>query len=72
MMGYVEVIRGVDCYRTELSPKGIGGPACKKRSKSMLKSVIKARDLLRTFTSLGVYLILYLVHGHWLNGAWIL
>ena len=46
MMGYVEVIRGVDCYRTELSPKGIGGPACKKRSKSMLKSVINAKDLL--------------------------
>ena len=46
MKGYVEVIRGVDRYRIELSPKGIGGPACKKRSKSMLKSVINAKDLL--------------------------
>ena len=38
----------------------------------MLKSVINARDLLRTFISLGVYLIPCLVHGHLLNGTQIL
>ena len=38
----------------------------------MLKSVINARDLLRTFISLGVYLIPCLVHGYLLNGTQIL
>ena len=65
----MEVIRGVDRYHMKLLPKGIGSLACKKRRKSMLKSVINARDLLRTFISLGVYSILYLVHDHLLNGV---
>ena len=68
----MEVIRGADCYHIELLSKGINGLLCKKKCKSMLKSAIDAKDLLRTFISLGVYSILYLVHGHLLNGAWIL
>ena len=70
--GYMEVIRGADRYHIELLSKGINGLLCKKKCKSMLKSVIDDKDLLRTFISLGVYSILYLVHGHLLNGAWIL
>ena len=68
----MEVIWGVDRYHIELLLKGIDGLVCKKRRKSMLKSVINARNLLQTFISLGVYLILYLVHGHLLSEVWIL
>ena len=46
MKEYVEVIQGVDHCHTELLLKVIGGQACKKKHKNMLKSVINARDLL--------------------------
>ena len=65
----MEVIREADRYHIELLHKGIGGLVCKKSRKSMLKSVINARDLIRTFISLMVYSILYLVHAHSFNGA---
>ena len=42
----MEVIRGADRYHIKLLPKGLGDLVCKKRCKSMLKSVINARDLL--------------------------
>ena len=42
----MEVIWWADRYHIELLHKGIGGLVCKKRHKSMLKSVINARDLL--------------------------
>ena len=50
----MEVILGEGPWHIELSPKGIGGLVCKKRHKSMLKSVISAKSLLQTFISLGV------------------
>ena len=65
----MEVIREADRYHIELLHKGIGGLVCKKSRKSMLKSVINARDLIRTFISLVVYSMLCLVHDHSLNGA---
>ena len=46
MKGYMEVIRGADHYHIELLPKDIGGLVCKRRHKSMLKSVINAKNLL--------------------------
>ena len=65
----MEVIREADRYHIELLHNGIDVLACKKRCKSMLKSVINISDLLRTFISLVVYSILYLVHAHSFNGA---
>ena len=46
MKGYLEVIQGANLYHIELLSKGIGGLVCKKRRKSMLKSVINVRNLL--------------------------
>ena len=52
MKRFVGVILGVGLYHIELLPKGIGGQACRRLLKSMLKNVISVRDTSRTFTNL--------------------
>jgi len=68
----VEVIQEVCRCHIELLLKGIGGEVCRKKYKSMLKNVISAKNLLRTFINQEGYSVHCLVHGYLLNGAWTL
>jgi len=54
MKEYIEVIHGANHCHIGLLLRIIGGRACRKRHKSMLKNVISAKSLLQTFISLGV------------------
>ena len=53
-----------------LLPKDIGGQACKKRRKNMLRNAINVKGLRPIFTSLEVFSTLFLARGLLLNGAW--
>jgi len=68
----VEVTQEKDLYLTEPLLKDIGGRACKRKHKNMLKNVISVRDLRRTFISPEEFLNLFLALGLLLSGAWIL
>ena len=49
--GFVEVIQEEDPCLIGLLPKGIGGQACKKRQRSMLRNAINVKGLRPIFTS---------------------
>ena len=72
MKEFVEVTQEEDLYLTKSLLKDIGGRACKRKHKSMLKNVISVRDSCQTFISSKEFLILFLALGFLLDGAWIL
>ena len=72
MKEFVEITLEEDLYLTESLLKGTGGQACKRRHKSMLKSVINVRDSLQTSIRLEKFLTLFPALSRLLNEAWIL
>ena len=72
MREFAEVTQEEDLYLIELSHKVIGGRTCKKKHKSMERSVINAKDSHQTYTKREESLIPYLVLGRLHSGAWIL
>ena len=72
MKGFVGVIQEEDPYLIGLLPKDIGGQACKRRRKNMLRNATNVKDLRPIFTSLEEFSTLFLALGHLLNGAWTL
>ena len=69
MKGFVGVIQEEDPYLIGLLPKDIGGQACKRRRKNMLRNATTVKDLRPIFTSLEKFSTLFLALGHLLNGA---
>ena len=69
MKGFVGVIQEEDPYLIGLLPKDIGGQACKRRRKNMLRNATNVKDLRPIFTSLEKFSTLFLALGHLLNGA---
>ena len=61
-----------DLCLTEPSPKGIGGRVCRRKPKSMSRSVTNAKGLPQTSTNQAESSTLSLVLGRLLSGAWIL
>ena len=72
MKEFVEAIRGVGLYHIGLLRKAIGGQRCKKKHRTMQRSVTSVKGLPQTFTNLEEFLILCPVLGLLLNGAWTL
>ena len=72
MREFAEVTQEEDLYLIELSHKAIGGRTCKKKHKSMERSVINAKDSHQTYTNREESLIPYPVLGRLHSGAWIL
>ena len=72
MKEFMGVIQEEDLYLTEPLPKDIGGRVCTRKPRNTLRSVINARDLLRTSTNQEGSLILSPVRGRLLSEAWIL
>ena len=72
MKEFVGVTQEEDLCLTEPSPKDIGGRVCRRKPKSMSRSVINAKGLPQTSTNQVESSILSLVLGHLLSGAWIL
>ena len=72
MKGFVGVIQEEDPCLIGLLPKDIGGQACKRRRRNMLKNAISVKSLRPIFTSLEEFSSLFLALGHLLNGAWTL
>ena len=70
--GICESHTGVGLYHIGPLHKATGGRRCRKKHRTMQRSVTSARGLPQTFTNLGKSLILCLVLGLSLNGAWIL
>ena len=68
----MEVIQEEDPCLTGLLPKDIGGQACKKRRRNMLRNAISVKGSRLIFTSLEGFSTLFLARGLLLNGAWIL
>ena len=68
--GFVEVIQEDDPCLIGLLPKDIGGQACKKRRRSMLRNAISVKGLRLIFTSLEGFSTLFLAGGLLLNGVW--
>ena len=69
MKGFVGVIQEEDPCLIGLLPKDIGGQACKRRRRNMLKNAISVKSLRLIFTSLEEFSSLFLAFGHLLNGA---
>ncbi|XP_065635165.1 uncharacterized protein LOC136069941 [Quercus suber] len=67
----VEAIHGVDFCLTEPLLRDIGGQACNRKHRNMLKSVTNAKDLHQTFTNRRESSILFSALGRLLNGVWI-
>ena len=72
MKEFVGVTQEEDLCLTEPSPKDIGGRVCRRKPKSMSRSVINAKSLPQTSTNQVESSILSLVLGRLLSGAWIL
>ena len=72
MKGFAGVIQEEGPYLIELLPRDIGGRACKRKHKNMLRNAISVKGLRQIFTSLEEFSILFLALGHLLNGAWTL
>ena len=70
MKGFVEVIQEEDPCLIGLLPNDIGGQACNKRRRSMLRNAIGVKGLRLIFTSLEEFSTLFLAGGLLLNGAW--
>ena len=69
MKGFVEVIQEEDPCLIGLLPNDIGGQACNKRRRSMLRNAIGVKGLRLIFTSLEEFSTLFLALGHLLNGV---
>ena len=69
MNGFVGVIQEEGPYLIRLLPKDIGGQACKRRCRNMLRNAISVKDLRPIFISLEEFSILFLALGHLLNRA---
>ena len=65
----MEVIQEEDPCLIGLLPKDIGGQACKKRRKNMLRNAINVRGLRLIFISLEGFSTLFLARGLLLNEA---
>ena len=70
--GFVEIIQEEDPCLTRVLPKDIGGQACKKRHRSMLRNAISVKGLRPIFISLEGFSTLFLACGLLLNEAWTL
>ena len=70
--GFVGVIQEEDPCLIGLLPKDIGGQACKRRRRNMLKNAISVKSLRPIFINLEEFLTLFLTLGHLLNGVWTL
>ena len=68
----MEVIQEEDPCLIELLPKNIGGQACRRRRRNMLRNAISVKGLGPMFTSLEEFSTLFLARGLLLNGAWTL
>ena len=66
------VIHEEDPYLIGLLPRDIGGQACKRRRRNMLRNAISVKGLHPIFTSLEEFSTLFLALGHLLNKAWTL
>ena len=66
---FVVVTQEEDLCPIEPSPKGIGARVCRKKPKSISRSVINAKGLLQTSTNQVGFSILFLVLGRLLNGT---
>ena len=65
----MEVIQEEDPNLIELLLKDIGGQACKKRCKNMLRNAINVKGLHPIFTSLEGFSTFFLVRGLLLSGV---
>ena len=72
MKEFVGVTQEEDLYLTEPSPKDIGGQVCRKKPKSISRSVINVKGLPQTSTNQMGSSILSLVLSCLPNGAWIM
>ena len=72
MKEFVGVTQEEDLCPIEPSLKDIGGRVCRRKLKNMSRSVINARDLLRTSTNQEGSSILSPVRDRLLSEAWIL
>ena len=72
MKEFVEAIRGAGPYHIGLLHKATSGRRCKKKHRTMQRSVTSVKGLPQTFTNLEEFLILCPVLGFSHNGAWIL
>ena len=72
MKGFVGVIQEENPCLIKLLLRDIGGQACKRRYRNMLRNVISVKDSHQIFTNLEEFLILFLALVHLLNGAWTL
>ena len=72
MKEFMGVTQEEDLSLMEPSPKDIGGQVCRRKPKSMSRSVINAKSLPQTSTNQVESSILSLVLGRLLSGAWIL
>ena len=66
------VIQEEDLCLIGLLPRDIGGQACKRRRRNMLRNAISVKGLRPIFTSLEEFSTFFLALGLLLNGAWIL
>ena len=72
MKKFVGVTHDEDLCLIESSPKDIGGRVCRRKPKSMPRSVTNAKSLPQTSINRATSSILSLVLGRLLSGAWIL
>ena len=68
----MEVIKEANPCLTSPLRRDIGGQICKEKRKNMCRNMTSVKDLLPTFISQGAFLILSLVPGLLLSGAWTL
>ena len=71
MKKFVEVTQEENLYPIEPSLNDIGGQVCRRKPKNTSRSVINAKDLLRTSTNQEGSSILSPIRGRLLSGAWI-
>ena len=69
MRGFAEATLEVDLWHTEPSLKDIDDQTCRKRHKSMQRSVINAKSLHQIYTNQEESLTLCQALGFLLNGA---
>ena len=72
MKEFVGITQKEDLCLTQPSLKDIGGWVCRRKPKSMSRSVINAKGLPQISTNQVGSLILFLVLSRLVSGAWIL
>ena len=70
MKRFVEATPEASPCLTEPSLRGINDWICRRKHRSMWRSMTNAKDLPQTFTNQGELSTLYPTLGHLLNGAW--